>query len=165
MAAGARIGRNDPCPCGRGRKYKRCCLARDEAPELLRLRMRRAEGRLVPEVLQWNIELRETYFAIRDDIHHPRPPKLCNTDGDPLVPTTLRFDLRCPPGEAAALVLAAAPTGTGVVPADPRTRRHAPSSWARGRSRAAADFVAERARGVQGCGPSLPRAAAAWCLR
>jgi hypothetical protein len=72
---------------------------------------------------------------------------------------------RLVPGEAAALVLAAAPTGTGVVPADPRTRRHAPSSSARGRSRAAADFVAERARGVQGCGPSLPRAAAAWCPR
>lgn len=24
------IGRNDPCPCGSGRKYKRCCLAKDE---------------------------------------------------------------------------------------------------------------------------------------
>lgn len=24
-------GRNDPCPCGSGRKYKRCCLARDSA--------------------------------------------------------------------------------------------------------------------------------------
>jgi uncharacterized protein YecA (UPF0149 family) len=23
-----RIGRNDPCPCGSGRKYKRCCGAR-----------------------------------------------------------------------------------------------------------------------------------------
>ncbi len=23
--------RNDPCPCGSGRKYKRCCLARDQA--------------------------------------------------------------------------------------------------------------------------------------
>ena len=22
----ARIGRNDPCPCGSGRKYKLCCL-------------------------------------------------------------------------------------------------------------------------------------------
>src|SRR5438046_5408903 len=53
MAAGARIGRNDPCPCGSGRKYKRCCLARDEAPELLRLRMRRAEGRLVPQVVAY----------------------------------------------------------------------------------------------------------------
>ena len=25
------VGRNDPCPCGSGRKYKRCCLPRDEA--------------------------------------------------------------------------------------------------------------------------------------
>ena len=25
-ARGAKIGRNDPCPCGSGRKYKRCCL-------------------------------------------------------------------------------------------------------------------------------------------
>jgi hypothetical protein len=24
--APAKIGRNDPCPCGSGRKYKRCCL-------------------------------------------------------------------------------------------------------------------------------------------
>ena len=53
MAVGARMGRNDPCPCGSGRKYKRCCLARDEAPELLRLRMRRAEGRLVPQVVAY----------------------------------------------------------------------------------------------------------------
>lgn len=27
----ARTGRNDPCPCGTGKKYKRCCLERDEA--------------------------------------------------------------------------------------------------------------------------------------
>ena len=25
------IGRNDPCPCGSGNKYKKCCLERDEA--------------------------------------------------------------------------------------------------------------------------------------
>jgi hypothetical protein len=24
-------GRNDPCRCGSGRKYKQCCLAKDEA--------------------------------------------------------------------------------------------------------------------------------------
>jgi hypothetical protein len=24
------IGRNDPCPCGSGKKYKKCCLAKDE---------------------------------------------------------------------------------------------------------------------------------------
>jgi tetratricopeptide (TPR) repeat protein len=26
----AKIGRNDPCPCGSGKKYKRCCLAKVE---------------------------------------------------------------------------------------------------------------------------------------
>ena len=24
-------GRNDPCPCGSGKKYKQCCLDKDEA--------------------------------------------------------------------------------------------------------------------------------------
>jgi tetratricopeptide (TPR) repeat protein len=27
----AKIGRNDPCPCNSGKKYKKCCLASDEA--------------------------------------------------------------------------------------------------------------------------------------
>jgi SEC-C motif len=26
-----KIGRNEPCPCGSGRKYKKCCLLREEA--------------------------------------------------------------------------------------------------------------------------------------
>ena len=26
---GGKIGRNDPCPCGSGRKYKRCCGQHD----------------------------------------------------------------------------------------------------------------------------------------
>ena len=28
-----RPGRNDPCPCGSGRKYKQCCLEQDEAKD------------------------------------------------------------------------------------------------------------------------------------
>ncbi|MFO8048494.1 MAG: SEC-C metal-binding domain-containing protein [Desulfosudaceae bacterium] len=35
-----KIGRNDPCPCGSGRKYKKCCLAQAEAPSPM-LRYRR----------------------------------------------------------------------------------------------------------------------------
>jgi hypothetical protein len=31
MAASGKVGRNDPCPCGSGEKYKRCCMARDKA--------------------------------------------------------------------------------------------------------------------------------------
>lgn len=38
----ASIGRNDPCPCGSGKKYKACCLDRDEA-------LRRGEPRMEPE--------------------------------------------------------------------------------------------------------------------
>jgi hypothetical protein len=27
----AKIGRNEPCPCGSGKKYKKCCLGKDQA--------------------------------------------------------------------------------------------------------------------------------------
>lgn len=30
----AKIGRNDPCPCGSGKKYKKCCLNRTTKPSL-----------------------------------------------------------------------------------------------------------------------------------
>jgi hypothetical protein len=45
-------GRNDPCPCGSGRKYKRCCLAATWAPptsfESPWSRQREASDRLTP---------------------------------------------------------------------------------------------------------------------
>ena len=28
------IGRNDPCPCGSGRKFKACCLHKVDAPQV-----------------------------------------------------------------------------------------------------------------------------------
>jgi tetratricopeptide (TPR) repeat protein len=28
LGASRKVGRNDPCPCGSGKKYKKCCLAR-----------------------------------------------------------------------------------------------------------------------------------------
>ncbi|MGA7454642.1 MAG: SEC-C metal-binding domain-containing protein [Rhodoplanes sp.] len=39
----AKPGRNDPCPCGSGKKYKKCCLTNDEAAENERLVAERAE--------------------------------------------------------------------------------------------------------------------------
>jgi hypothetical protein len=36
------VGRNDPCPCGSGLKYKRCCMARDKAIQMERLAWERA---------------------------------------------------------------------------------------------------------------------------
>jgi len=29
----SKTGRNDPCPCGSGKKYKHCCLEKDQAAE------------------------------------------------------------------------------------------------------------------------------------
>jgi hypothetical protein len=58
----AKIGRNEPCPCGSGKKYKQCCLAKDEA------------ARSAPSVA-----------AQADDHlphHHPRFCKNCNANID-----------------------------------------------------------------------------------
>ena len=30
-ASAARVGRNDPCPCGSGRKYKNCCMRKEQS--------------------------------------------------------------------------------------------------------------------------------------
>ena len=30
VRAGPRVGRNDPCPCGSGKKYKKCHLPQEE---------------------------------------------------------------------------------------------------------------------------------------
>jgi len=38
-----RPGRNEPCHCGSGRKYKQCCLAKDEA-EAAKVRAEAAEA-------------------------------------------------------------------------------------------------------------------------
>lgn len=42
-------GRNDPCPCGSGRKYKRCCLDASRRPECLASATAAAWGRELPE--------------------------------------------------------------------------------------------------------------------
>ncbi len=48
----AKIGRNDPCPCGSGKKYKQCHEATDRAQEdQLRL-LRRAQDRLFPKLIE-----------------------------------------------------------------------------------------------------------------
>jgi hypothetical protein len=45
-------GRNDPCRCGSGRKYKHCCLRANDATDFLWRQVRAAEGRFVPELLK-----------------------------------------------------------------------------------------------------------------
>lgn len=39
-----KIGRNDPCPCGSGRKYKQCCLNRQSVSELQAVQVKQSLG-------------------------------------------------------------------------------------------------------------------------
>ncbi len=35
----SKVGRNEPCPCGGGNKFKRCCLGIEEQERLERIRV------------------------------------------------------------------------------------------------------------------------------
>jgi SEC-C motif len=48
------------------------------------------------QVSEFDIELREIYFSLLQPLLNPQMPKLCNTDGDPLVPQTLHFEIESP---------------------------------------------------------------------
>lgn len=52
----AEPGRNDPCPCGSGRKYKKCCLVRQDAEGAARAEVRAMEGRLVGRIQAFALE-------------------------------------------------------------------------------------------------------------
>ena len=56
--SGRHIGRNDPCHCGSGRKYKHCCLEKDEA-----------------EARSANTQAAEATTASPEETPAPRPPK------------------------------------------------------------------------------------------
>lgn len=47
------VGRNDPCLCGSGRKFKHCCLRLQDVEDSLRVRLRSAEGALVPALFSY----------------------------------------------------------------------------------------------------------------
>jgi SEC-C motif-containing protein len=46
-----KIGRNDPCPCGSGKKYKQCHLPIEEAAAAEQLRLRRSVDTLLPKII------------------------------------------------------------------------------------------------------------------
>jgi tetratricopeptide (TPR) repeat protein len=58
----AKPGRNDPCPCGSANKYKKCCLAKDEAAE--REGLAEAETRRANHAAARRLELREMRAAV-----------------------------------------------------------------------------------------------------
>jgi len=61
---GLKAGRNDPCPCGSGKKYKKCCLPKDtaaagdelnqrKATDELRVLLRQTEGEIISNLLDF----------------------------------------------------------------------------------------------------------------
>ena len=69
-------GRNDACPCGSGRKFKHCCLGKADAVDLGRVRLRRAEGRIVDEVFPFALKQfgKDFFHRAWEDFHVGNPP-------------------------------------------------------------------------------------------
>ncbi|MBX0329935.1 SEC-C domain-containing protein [Oscillochloris sp. ZM17-4] len=51
-AKAKKLGRNDPCHCGSGRKYKDCHLPIEEAARGEQLRLRQAQDSLLPKIIE-----------------------------------------------------------------------------------------------------------------
>jgi Predicted metal-binding protein related to the C-terminal domain of SecA len=58
----AKPGRNDPCPCGSGNKYKKCCLAKEEA--VAREQLAKADAKRAERAAAHTQHLREVKAAI-----------------------------------------------------------------------------------------------------
>jgi tetratricopeptide (TPR) repeat protein len=66
-----KTGRNDPCPCGSGKKYKHCCLEKDRATELApaiaqRLAVQAQQARQAAQRKDYQAELLESQAALQD---------------------------------------------------------------------------------------------------
>ena len=70
MREGVKVGRNEPCPCGSGRKYKKCCLGKQPAPGPAI--SARAGARADQGALGWKMS--------RDQFSQMRIQELCRQD-------------------------------------------------------------------------------------
>ncbi len=66
----AKTGRNDPCPCGSGRKYKVCCLKKDEDAE--RERFKRAAAEAAAQAAEAAAKTRRQAEATLEALEHER---------------------------------------------------------------------------------------------
>lgn len=51
-----KVGRNSPCPCGSGQKYKSCCASKGDA-YLKKLERRRESAQLKEDGVPWYLRL------------------------------------------------------------------------------------------------------------
>jgi hypothetical protein len=99
-------GRNDPCPCGSGRKYKRCCWAKDRASSTLRLAPEEGASAgpmgaavVPPPDVAWEVDLVPLPVSFDSDADARPVALLVVSDG-----FVLHHDILArPPAEAAAV--------------------------------------------------------------
>jgi len=52
-----KVGRNQPCPCGSGKKYKKCCLSKEKvSSDLLYRRLGEAHDRLAHRLMRYGLK-------------------------------------------------------------------------------------------------------------
>jgi SEC-C motif len=69
------VGRNDPCTCGSGKKYKKCCLAAQELSKTVDFtyqRLRHVEAQLIPRLMRHAAEIfgPEAFHAAWDEFNN-----------------------------------------------------------------------------------------------
>ncbi len=64
-------GRNDPCPCGSGKKYKKCCLVSVEDADSRHRRAAQVEANLIPRLLSHAFETfgEESLLEAREEFY------------------------------------------------------------------------------------------------
>ncbi|WP_370838069.1 YecA family protein [Intestinibacter bartlettii] len=60
------VGRNELCPCGSGRKYKKCCLEKDKAKDIARNRIKLGEKQFDNVITKISESTSEDYKAYKN---------------------------------------------------------------------------------------------------
>jgi len=90
----AHTGRNDPCPCGSGRKYKHCCMGKDDGAAATPIV--EVDSVVTATVVKWVLS------AHKDRTEHVRPLLSASTWGEqaiPLVSSLLAWETPSASGE------------------------------------------------------------------
>jgi SEC-C motif-containing protein len=75
------LGRNDPCHCGSGKKYKACCLAKDEAAAREARAKAAAEAPAAEAEAEASASKAPAQAAARHQTHQPWKSNQKNTKG------------------------------------------------------------------------------------
>jgi hypothetical protein len=78
-----KTGRNDPCPCASGKKYKRCCMAQDQARQQLALAAKGAH--LQAQAAQHSSMLGDVRAALLKGLQELQEPDELDNDSNAVI--------------------------------------------------------------------------------